>query len=92
MGDPVEVGITNLGPVPEGMEFYDAIVAARPLRKHWINPEHHSKRLTVCETLREIWREADGEDPDPERLKELAAAAFDFCKRMDRRMKELKAC
>lgn len=87
-----ETGITNLGPVPEGMTFLDATKAVKPKRKHQINPEHRSKRLTVCETVREIWRIAD-RLPEPERdqLQLLAGAAFDYGKRMDARMKQLKA-
>lgn len=85
-----ETGITNLGPVPPGVGFYDATVLSRHLRKHEINPAHHSRRLTVCETVREIWREADKPNPDPARIKELAAAAFDYGKRMNGRMVELR--
>lgn len=87
-----EAGITNLGPVPEGMTFLDATAAVSPKRKHQINPEHHSKRLTVCETVREIYRIA-ARLPEPERgqLQLLAGAAFDYGKRMDARMKRLKA-
>lgn len=54
-----EVGITNLGPVPEGMEFLEAVASVEGQRKHDINPEHQSKRLTLCEALREIWRIAE---------------------------------
>lgn len=86
-----EQGITNLGPVPDGMAFLDAIRAAAGHRKHQINPQHQSRRLTYCEVMREVWRIADGL-PGPERaaLQDLAAAGFDFGKRMDARMKELK--
>lgn len=87
-----ELNITNLGPVPEGMSFLEAAEAVKPQRKYHINPAHQSRRLTLCETLREIHRIADNL-PEPERsdLHMLAGAAFDFGKRMDRRMKELKA-
>ena len=86
-----EEGITNLGPVPEGMTFLQAIETMRPQRKYEINPHHHSRRLTVCETQREIWRIADRlPEPTRSQLQMLAAAGLDFGKRMDARMKELK--
>lgn len=86
-----ETGITNLGPVPDGMAFLDAIRATADKRKHQINPHHQSRRLTYCEVMREVWRIADGlPGPEREALQELAAAGFSFGKRMDRRMKELK--
>ena len=87
-----ETGITNLGPVPAGMSFLEAIKAMEPHRKYQINPHHHSHRLTVCETQREIWRIAEAL-PEPERsqLQLLAGQGFDMGKRMDARMKELKA-
>lgn len=87
-----ETGITNLGPVPPGLAFIDAIRAAEPQRKHRINPAHQSRRLTLCETQREIWRIAS-RLPEPQRsqLQLLAGAGFDFGKRMDARMKQLKA-
>lgn len=86
-----EEGITNLGPVPDGLSFLEAIELASEQRKYRINPDHQSRRLTVCETQREIWRIAETL-PEPKRsqLQLLAGAAFDFGKRMDRRMKELK--
>lgn len=90
MADPAETGVTNLGPVPEGMDFYPALCALRDQRKYTINPAHHSRRLTFCEVMREICREAASEAPDMAKIADLAAAGFDFGKRMDRRMKELK--
>lgn len=86
-----EIGITNLGAVPAGMSFLEATEAMVEQRKYHINPEHQSGRLTICETMREIWRIAETL-PEPERsdLQLLAGAAFDFGKRMDARMKELK--
>jgi hypothetical protein len=88
-----EVGITNLGPIPPGLSFLQATYAARPLRKYHITPGHRSKRLTLCETMREVWRIANEmQGPEAEALKELAAAGYDYGKRMDARMKELKAC
>ena len=91
MADLGEVGITNLGPVPEGVTFYEALSALRDQRKHTINPAHQSRRLTYCEAMREICREAAGEAPDMAKIADLAAAGYDFGKRMDARMKELKA-
>lgn len=65
-------------------------MAARPYRRFQINPLHRSGRMTICETAREIWREADKQNPDPEKLKELAAQAFDMGKRMNDRMVQLR--
>lgn len=89
MADPREIGVTNLGPVPEGMTFLEATKVLT--LKHRINPEHHSKRLTVCETSREIWRIADeiGGKPGSD-LKALAAASYHYGKCMLHRMEELK--
>ena len=91
MGHPDEIGITNLGSVPEGMTFADATRAARPLRKYQINPHHRSGRLTICETMREIHRIA-ATLPEPHRaaLQDLAWAGFDYGKRMNARMIELR--
>lgn len=87
-----EVGITNLGDIPDGISFLEATKAAQAKRKFTINPDHHSKRLTVCETSREIWRIAESL-PEPHRsdMQLLAGQAYDMGKRMDARMKELKA-
>ncbi|MFD0848219.1 hypothetical protein [Sphingosinicella xenopeptidilytica] len=85
-----ETGITNLGPVPEGMSFLHATMAMRGKRKFILNPEHHSKRLTICETLREIHRESEKPEPDMVAIRELVMSAGDMAKRMDARMKELK--
>lgn len=91
MDRSTEVGITNLGPVPEGMAFLEAVASVEGQRKHDINPEHQSKRLTLCEALREIWRIAEWcESPAREDLQMLAGFAFDCGKRMDARMKELR--
>ena len=86
-----EVGLTNMGSVPAGMSFRDACRLIWAKRKYLINPAHHSRRLTLCETQREIWRIADTL-PEPARseLQMLAGCAFDAGKRMDARMKELK--
>lgn len=92
MGDPREVGVTNLGPVPKGMTFCGATAAVAHRRKYRINPEHRSNRLTICETLREIHRIAErAPEPDRSNLLLLVGAAFDYAKKMDARMKELKA-
>lgn len=85
-----EVGITNLGPIPEGMTLLEAIRATEDQRRFILNPNHHSGRLTICETLREIWRETQKPEPDQEAIRDLVMAAGDFAKRMDARMKELK--
>lgn len=85
-----EAFVTNMGPVPAGMSFLEATKAI-PL-KVAINPGHHSGRLTLCETMREVWRIADrigGKDGAD--LKTLAAAGFHYGKAMDGRLKELKA-
>lgn len=75
------------------MTFLAATESMVAARKYQINPRHQSRRLTLCETVREVWRIAD-KLPEPERsqLQMLAGAAFDYGKRMDRRMKELKGC
>lgn len=87
-----EVGITNLGPVPDGMSFQDAIARMQSARKYHINPDHQSRRLTICETMREVWRVAETlPGPQRDQLQLLAGAGYDFGKRMDARMKELKA-
>lgn len=73
------------------MSFLDAIEAVKPQRKYHINPAHQSRRLTLCETLREIHRIADNlPEPQKYQLQLLAGQGFCFGKRMDRRMKELK--
>lgn len=91
MSDLSEAGITNLGPVPNGVAFLEAVAASTGQRRFRINPEHHSRRLTLCETQREIHRIAE-KLPEPARthLQLLAGAGFDMGKRMDARMKELK--
>lgn len=87
-----EAGITNLGPVPDGMSFLEASAAAVGQRKYHINPDHQSRRLTICETMREVWRVAETlPGPQRDQLQLLAGAGYDFGKRMDARMKELKA-
>ena len=85
-----ETGITNLGPVPDGMTFYQALSTLRDKRKYQINPARQSRRLTYCEVMREITREAQGTCPDMAKIADLAASGYDFGKRMDARMKQLK--
>lgn len=86
-----ELGITNLGLIPQGMTLVQALRTTRDLRRFTIDPEKESGRLTLCETQREVWRTAE-RLPEPERseLRELAAAAYDFGKRMDARMRSLR--
>jgi hypothetical protein len=91
VADPAEIGVTNLGPVPDGMEFFEALSALRDQRKYRINIDHESRRLTYCEVMREICREAAKPDPDLDKITDLAAAGFDFGKRMNQRMIDLKA-
>jgi hypothetical protein len=73
------------------MTFRDACRSIWAKRKFFINPAHESRRLTLCETQREIHRIAETL-PEPARsdLQMLAACGFDAGKRMDARMKELK--
>lgn len=87
-----ETGITNLGPIPAGMTLLDGLRATRGQRKFRIDPDFQSGRMTVCETMREVWKlgcRIGGDDGAA--LMEMAAAGYDFGKRMDARMKELKA-
>lgn len=88
-----EEGITNLGLVPKGASFSQAIKAIRDKRKFFINPYEGGHRLTICDTLRMTYREADklSDSNEKEQIKEYLAQAFDFGKRMDARMKYLKA-
>lgn len=91
MSHPSEHMVTNLGDIPEGVSVADAVRASAPLRKYRINPQHQSRRLTICETAREIWRLA-GMLPEAERdqFRDLAAAAFNHGKCMDARMRQLR--
>lgn len=90
-GRECEHMVTNLGVVPDGMSFLGATIQSGPLRKYQINPECYTGRLTICETVREIWRIADRiGGPNGDALKELAAAGYDYGKRMDARMRELR--
>lgn len=90
---PGEEGITNLGCVPQGMTFAEATAAARPRRKYRINPYDGGRRLTICDTLRMTWRELDKlpQGPEVEQIRDYLAAAFDYAKRMNARLQELKA-
>jgi hypothetical protein len=85
------MGITNLGDVPDGMSFYEAIRHTIPQRKYTaFNPQYQSRRLTFCETAREIYRETLTPSPDLDKIRELCASLYDFGKRMDARMKEAR--
>ena len=83
---------TNLGFVREGETFLEATRAVFGQRKYLINPHHHSGRLTVCETAREIWRLA-AKLPEPQRreFQLLAGAAFDYGKRMNAKLQKYAA-
>ncbi len=83
--------VTNLGDVPAGMTFAEATFAMRPQRKYQINPQHRSGRLTICETMREIHRQAEAL-PEPQRrlFQDLAWAGFSYGKAMNARMVELR--
>lgn len=88
-----EEGITNLGKVPAGMTFAQAIEATKPLRKYALNHYEGGHRLTICDTIRQTWRVLDAmpDNPEKEQIREYLLAMGDFAKRMDARMKELKA-
>lgn len=88
-----EEGITNFGRIPAGVTFEQATRDAKPRRKYTIDPHVGGHRLTLCDTLRQIHRIVEREmPPTPERalVLDYLAACFDFGKRMDARMKELK--
>lgn len=89
----IEEGITNLGFVPEGKTFAEAIAAIKHKKKYLINAYEGGHRLTICDTLRMIMREINTlEDTHQKRLLiDYIAQAFDFGKRMDARMKYLKS-
>lgn len=88
-----ETGITNLGRVPDGMTFAQAIEHTKPLRKFQIDPYEGGHRLTICDTIRQTWRITDKMPDTAERaqIREYLMAMGDFAKRMDARIKELKA-
>ena len=88
-----EEGITNLGLVPVGSSFLQAINSIKKDRKFFINENEGGHRLTICDTLRMSLREIKKlqESPEKEILKEYIAQAYDFGKRMDARMKYLKS-
>jgi hypothetical protein len=90
--DPAEVGLTNLGPVPEGLTFLEATIAMRGERKFAIDYYRKGDRLTICDTLRQMWRETDRmpESEARDAVREYIAACADFSKRMDARLTELK--
>lgn len=93
MPDLDETGITNLGRVPKGMSFLDATISMRGERKFAVDYYAKGTRLTICDTLRHMRRIIDTlpEGPDRAALTEYTDAAVDYAKRMDARMKELKA-
>lgn len=88
-----EEGITNLGLVPVGMSFAQAISSIKSKRKYYINPYEGGHRLTVCDTLRMTLREVDKlpKSKEKEQIIEYIEQAYDFGKRMDARMKYLKS-
>lgn len=88
-----EFGITNLGKVPHGMSFAEAIEKTKLLRKFELNPYEKITRLTICDTLRVMYREADKlpYSKEKEQIQEYILACGDFAKRMDARMKYLKS-
>lgn len=87
-----ETGITNLGMVPIGYTFAQATEAVKHKRKYFIDPDNGGHRLTICDTLRMMWREIEKLPVSEEtmQIKEYIAQAFDYGKRMDARMKYLK--
>lgn len=89
----VEEGITNLGLVPDGMSFSEAIDYIKPEKKYFIDPFSGGHRLTICDTLRMTWREAAKLPPSKEKdeIIKYLEQAFDFGKRMDARMKYLRS-
>lgn len=88
----VEEGITNLGEVPKGVSFSQAIRSIKNKRKYIINPYEGGHRLTICDTLRMSVRELDKTEntEEKEQIREYLSQAYDFAKRMDARMKYLK--
>lgn len=88
-----EDGITNLGRVPAGMTFEAATRAVADKRKYTINPYGGSHRLTICDTIRNMWRVVDGlpDGKEKELLRLYLGASFDYAKRMNNRMQQLKA-
>lgn len=88
----IEEGITNLGMVPPGSSFSEAIKSIKNKRKYFINAYEGGHRLTICDTLRMTLREVDKLENTYEKaqIKEYIEQAYDFGKRMDARMKYLK--
>lgn len=85
--------ITNLGLVPEGLSYAEAVEAVKHLRRYHINPYSGGHRLTLCDTLRMSWRLLDEleETPQQKQLYEYLAQSFHYAKAMDARMKYLKS-
>lgn len=88
-----EVGVTNLGLVPKGMSFFEAVLKTKDKRKYVLNPYEGGHRLTICDVLRAMWKTLDTmpESPQREQLYEFLGFCGDAAKRMDVRMKELKS-
>jgi len=89
----VEEGITNLGLIPVGYTYAEAVKEVKDKRKYFIDPYKGGHRLTLCDTLRMSWRLVD-KLPDGEEKKQLyeyLAQSFDYAKRMDARMKYLRS-
>ncbi len=87
-----EQGITNLGAVPPGMSYSQAVALMKSDRKYIIDPYEGGHRMTLCDTARMAWREVDKlpNCAEKQQLYEYIGAMFDYGKRMDARMKELK--
>lgn len=88
-----ELNITNLGNVPQGMSYAQAVESVKHLRKYFIDPYSGGHRLTICDTLRMSWRILDTMErtPEVEQLYEYLAQCFHYSKSMDARMKYLKS-
>jgi hypothetical protein len=88
-----EEGITNLGMIPDGMSFPDAIRSIKSKRKFFINEYEGGHRLTICDTLRMTLREVNNlpDTLEKKQIREYLEQAYDFGKRMDSRMKYLKS-
>lgn len=56
--------------------------------KYEIDPWNTEIDRTICSHIRAIWREADALGSD--RIKELAALAFDKANRMDRKLRKYR--
>lgn len=88
-----EEGITNLGMIPDGVSFSEAIKSIKDKRKFFIDPYEGGHRLTICDTLRMTLRETYNlpDSKEKEQIIEYLEQAYDFGKRMDARIKYLKS-